>query len=139
MRIVVSQFRILIPLLGILTLSGCASPGASEGSTASSGSRSSRSITVDELAGVMHLNALEAVEQLRPNWLRTRGAVTMESSSQQGVRLYIDGNPSGFATETLAQILVSDVHEMRYMNAREATTRYGTGFPDGLILLTTGR
>jgi hypothetical protein len=98
--------------------------------------RSSNVLVADELEEVFRLNALQAVELLRPNWLRNRGAVTMESSASQGVRVYVDGSPRGFSQD-LEGILVPDILEMRFLDSREATTRYGTGYPDGVIVVRT--
>jgi hypothetical protein len=100
--------------------------------------RSSKVLTSEDLDEVFQLSAFQAVELLRPIWLRIRGAVSMESSSSQGVRLYVDGNPRGWAKE-LEGILASDILEMRFLDSREATIRYGTGYPDGVIVVTTKR
>jgi hypothetical protein len=124
-------------LLATLILTACAAGGPSptEESPGRRG-RSSKVLTAEDLSDVFQLNALQAVELLRPAWLRNRGPVSMESSSSQGVRLYVDGNPRGAADE-LAGILTSDVLEMRFLDSREATTRYGTGYPDGVIVIRT--
>jgi hypothetical protein len=128
---------------GLLLLASCSTTGrsASEGSTEGSRARASRSskvLTGEELASVFELNALQAVERLRPAWLRNRGLVSMENQQFQGVRLYVDGNPRGYMAD-MAEILVSDIEEMRFMDSREATTRFGTGYPDGVIVITTKR
>jgi hypothetical protein len=142
-----NPWRTLAVLSGVL-ISSCATTGestppdpATEGTEAEAEApvdgrrRSSKILTADELDGVYQYNALQAVELLRPNWLRSRGPVTIESSQTQGVRLYVDGNPRGFAAD-LAGILASEVWEMRYLDSREATTRYGTGYPDGVIVVS---
>jgi hypothetical protein len=92
-------------------------------------------LTAEDLAEVYDYNALQAVELLRPTWLRNRGPVTMNSTVSQGVRLYVDGMPWGFAID-MEGVLVSDVQEIRFLDSREATTRYGTGYPDGVIVIT---
>ncbi len=125
--------------VSLLILLGCATSGAVGGTVPQGGARSSKVLTLAEMMEVQHLSALEAVQQLRPTWLRTRGAVSMESSSQQGVRLLVDRNPMGLAEESLGQFLVSDVEEIQFLSGREATTRFGTGYPDGVLVLTTRR
>ena len=40
--------------------------------------------------------------------------------------------------EELRSIRAEHVVEIRYMSASEATTRFGTGYTGGLILVTTG-
>ena len=124
-------------VVSLLLLSSCSTARQSKAEPSSGKrSRSSRVITAEELADVFQFNALQAVELLRPTWLRNRGPVTMESSVSQGVRLYVDGNPRGLASD-MEGILASDILEMRFLDSREATTRYGTGYPDGVIVITT--
>jgi hypothetical protein len=112
-------------------LSGCASAGGPEGG--SSAQSSSRVLTADELAGVSELNCFEAVERLRPAWLRTRGRVSY--NSQQGVRIYVNRMLRGYAPE-MAQIRTSNVERMQYLSAPEATSRFGTDHVDGAIMIT---
>lgn len=106
------------------------SPG--EGSPAIT--RPSNALTRVELSTTSELTALEAVQRLRPSWLRQRGHVSV--ASPQGVGLVVDGNPRG-QVENLAEILAIDVEEMHYLNSREATTRFGTGYPHGVVAVTT--
>jgi hypothetical protein len=131
--------RPLAVSLCLLALTECAAPAATAREPVERRARSSGAITSSELAPLRHLTALEVVEQLRPNWLRSRGSVSMESSSRQGVRLYVDSNLRGLASEELALIPATEIMEIRFLSSREATTRFGTGYPDGVIILTTGR
>ncbi|GMR13167.1 MAG: hypothetical protein BMS9Abin29_1369 [Gemmatimonadota bacterium] len=101
-------------------------------------SRSSKVIAAAELQSVLDLNALQVVERLRPTWLRNRGRVSIENQQFQGARLYVDGNRRGYVAD-MAEILASDIEEMRFLDSREATTRFGTGFTDGVIVITTRR
>jgi hypothetical protein len=39
----------------------------------------------------------------------------------------------------MANIPASRVKEIRFINARDATTRWGTGYGSGVILVTTKR
>lgn len=114
-----------------MALGACASSG-----TSSSPSRSATVITAAELETVEELNAYEAVQRLRSNWLRTRGRVSM--ASQQGIQLYIDGIHRGYVSE-LVSIRANAVGQMRFLSAREATARFGTDHVDGAVLVTMKR
>ena len=114
-----------------MALGACASSG-----TSSSPSRSATVINAAELDTVEELNAYEAVQRLRPNWLRTRGRVSM--ASQQGIQLYIDGIHRGYVSE-LVSIRANAVGQMRFLSAREATARFGTNHVDGAVLVTMKR
>lgn len=111
-----------------LTVAACSGTG-----TTGARRTSSSVITAEELAGVPELNCYEAVQRLRPSWLRTRGRVSM--STQQGVRLYVNGMSRGYVTE-LTSIRANAVEEMRYLSGPQATSRFGTDHTDGAILVT---
>jgi hypothetical protein len=48
----------------------------------------------------------------------------------------VDGVALG-AIENLASVNAVTVREIRYIGATDATTRYGTGYVGGVILVTT--
>lgn len=116
-------------MMAVLALAACASGG---GTTSRSGTLAS--LGEEELRDVPELNAYEAVQRLRPQWLVTRGRVSFTAG--QGVRLYVDGVERGYAPE-LASIRTTSVKSMRFLSGREATARYGTDHGDGAILVTT--
>jgi len=98
-------------LLGTLTLGSCSTPGAGSGGT----SRNIISGVELEEAGLSPYTAWEAVQLLRPNWLRSRTST-------------ITRGP-----DVLRSLRVENIDEMRYLNAQDATTRYGTGYLGGVI------
>jgi hypothetical protein len=51
----------------------------------------------------------------------------------------VDGAERQGGLQVLRGLPVADIEEMLYMSASEATTRYGTGHPNGLILIMTKR
>ena len=114
-----------------LMLTACATGGGG-----GSGGGSASVLTSAELERVRELNCYEAVQRLRPNWLRTRGRVSMET--QQGIQLYVDNVHRGYVTE-LVSIRASSVERMRFLSAPEATARFGTDHVDGAVLVTTRR
>jgi hypothetical protein len=132
MRPRVSPRRLFAFAALTLTLAGCAGTGA--GGAASGPRRGTTTrIVADELAGVAEMDLFGAISRLRPNWLRAQSRGTMP-------RLIIDGTPQPEGSiEMLRSMRVSDAGELQYMSASDATTRYGTGYPAGAILVTTKR
>jgi hypothetical protein len=121
----------LIALSCTVALSACASAGG--------GGRTDGSvITVEEIdllgPGV---SAYEAIERLRPTWLRDRGVNSMSpgAAGDTRPRVHIDTTP--YSLEDLRSFRGTDVQTIRFMDARDATTRYGTGYVNGLIVVTT--
>ena len=119
---------VFIMALGF-TVAACAAAGSPE-----SESPRSNVITLDEFANVGHMNALEAVQRLRPVWLRVRGQATFRAQ-MVGIRVYVDGTRRGDTVDELRRIRVSNIDEMRFLSAREATMRFGTDHQEGAILV----
>jgi hypothetical protein len=93
-------------------------------------------ITEAELATRSTLTARQAVEQLRPQFLRVRGTTTLGNAQTADVIwVYFDGTRMG-TVEVLNNIGVHEIREIRYLNPSEATNRYGTGHVQGAILVT---
>ena len=114
-----------LAVFGLATLAAaCASGTGGEGGPR----RDPNLLSADEMADYASLNCLEVVRRLRPRWLQTR------SGDPVAVR---DGTQLGLAEDYLSQIPVGDVESIRFLNARDATMRYGTGVPGGVILVTT--
>jgi len=70
--------------------------------------------------------------------LASRGRFSPADSSEAGARakVVVDGVALG-AIENLASVNAVTVREIRYIGATDATTRYGTGYVGGVILVTT--
>lgn len=118
----------LLLLATAVGLSGCASGGGGGGSTVRRGSQNR--IVQDELETVTQLDVYSAIQRLRPTWLRTR--------SGGDPMAHLDGNILGSA-RGLQAIRVADVQEIQFLNAADATTRFGTNYTNGVILVTTRR
>jgi len=91
-------------------------------------------ITEAEINAGVYQNALELIQNLRPNMARPRG--TSATAAPVPVVPYMDGVRLQDLS-ALATIPASRVKEIRYINATDATTRYGTGHGSGVILVTT--
>lgn len=120
-------------LVAALLSAGCASSGESGGP-----SRSRNLITQEELMAVPHSTVYEAVRALRPRWLQARSSATLRSPEPQTARVYIDGQLRG-ALDELWNLLPTEIDEIRFMNASDATTRFGTNHIGGAIVITTRR
>jgi outer membrane cobalamin receptor len=53
-------------------------------------------------------------------------------------RVYVD-NVSYGGIDALSNVQVSQIKEIRFVNARDATTQWGTGHMGGVILVITKR
>jgi len=127
--------RTLTALLLALALAGCASSG-----TAGGGGDPSH-ISTEDLRALdpEGLTAMQVVQRFRPQWLRTRGTATFGGGTASGEpRIVLDGVPLGEMGE-LRRVDATDVEEMTYLSASDATTRFGTGYPGGAILVVTRR
>ena len=121
-------------------LSACASstdtPFAEGGETALRAARGSSILIVraqlDRLTG---RSAWEAVETLNPRWLQIRRGISLVFGPVYA-RVVIDGIARGELDE-LRRLSTENIETMRYLSALDATTKYGTGFPGGVIEVTT--
>ena len=115
-------------------------PGACYPGRATSGSGASPDLIGNwELQELSDYNALDAIRRLRPAWLRpgTRPAVAVGRSSTLP-RVHLNGVPLQ-SLEALEEIDASEVREMRFLNGPNASTRFGTGYVNGAILITLER
>lgn len=82
-------------------------------------------------------SAFDAVQRLRPQWLSRPTAPTLQPGSNP-VMVYLDRHPLG-PLETLRSLTTEQIEQMEFVSGRDATTRYGTGHPSGVIEITTRR
>lgn len=116
---------ILAVTLILLGVTACATSGTSSGTR-----RSRNVITEEDLAPYLEYSAFEALQQLRPQWLRgTRGG--------QAPRVVVDRMTVD--RDFLHALRASEILDMRLLNAGDATLRYGTGFQGGAIEIRTKR
>jgi hypothetical protein len=117
----------LLAMALVLAVSACASGGGSGDGAKKRGSRNH--ITFEEIDNLDVVDCYQAVQRLRPTWLVTRtGAfpAVFNNGTQQ---------PGGI--NALRGIPINDVEEIRFLSARDATTRFGTGYLSGAILVKT--
>lgn len=131
--------------LALCAMAACASSGSSASqvtqdtttAVASAGTRGSRNLLTEaDLMKSTARDALQAIQVLRPDWLRSRGSATSISGGVSEVVVYLNGQRFG-GPEALTQFQPTALKEARYLSASEATNRFGTGHNHGAILLRT--
>jgi hypothetical protein len=117
--------RALLPLLIIATIAvACGTSTRADGPS----TRDPNRITHADVQGANFLSTLQAIEALRPRWLRTRGGQPA---------IYIDGMRSG--RDALSRLPTSELHSAEYLSASQASTRFGLNHLGGAIVVATAR
>ncbi len=129
-----SPFLLLAGLVLAVGLGACASSGGGDDDLARG---SSDHIPREELADRLgpSVSLYQAVQRLRPAWLRPSRGVSGSGQRFEPL-VYLDDRRFG-PIGSLRQLRVSDAEELRYISASDATTRYGTGVPAGVIAVYT--
>ena len=85
------------------------------------------------------LNVYQIIERNRPQWFRAgRAPATLgyAAAAAAFARVVLDGIPSGEIND-LRRLNTVEVERIEYMNATDATTRFGTNYAGGAILVHT--
>jgi hypothetical protein len=114
-----------VRLLFLLTLAAC-------GTTSASRAESSDVLTRTEIQASRASNALELLQQLRPQFLRSRGAVSIRDPAAGYPVVYMNDVHYG-DIESLRTIGVRAIDQIHFISAADATTRWGTGHAGGVI------
>jgi hypothetical protein len=111
--------------------------GGSRSSAAESTTPTTRRdiIAREELDRGQWANAYEAVRNLRPQWLRVRGRDTINSEPGT-VQVVLDDVRLG-GTDALRTLPLTGVVYFQWMDGISASQRWGTGFGNGAILIST--
>ena len=119
----------------VATLACARRPVATETRPASvrqaSASGPSNILGIDEVRRASGATALEIIQHLRPQYLRSRGPLHAPT-------VFVDGMRRG-GTEALREIRASVTEEIQYLDGREATQRFGSGYTGGIIHVLTKR
>lgn len=124
---------------------GAPAAAAASGTAAPARRGNANLIVESEFTKVEAANLFEAIQRLRPAMLRGRGTTTLgTSNSDPGIGRPNLGTPEVFLDEShygdvsaLTNISVVSVKEVRFLNASEATTKWGTGYTSGVIQVIT--
>lgn len=128
-------------------VTGLACASATGGSVVPSGTaaaptNSNRSvINGEELSSTRETDLYNAIQRLRPDWLRTRGSSSISAGRSgnqdpDGVNVYQDLQKLG-SIEVLRSISLTQATSLRFYTASEAQLRFGTGNPNGVIQIVT--
>lgn len=131
------MIRVQLVFVLIFVAAGCSS--IREGTT---GKNSPDVLTAEEIATTTALNAYDAISLRRPFFLKSRGPRSLRPApTGQTVELpvvYLDRMYYG-ELETLKNIAVTAIEEIRYLDFNAATMQFGTGHSGGIILVLTKR
>lgn len=128
--------RMIITLLPVALLCAACASGGKAGTTAN-GAAANRGtigasrylVTEEELVGVGDRSAYDALQELRPIFLRSRDTQT---ATPTPVAVFVDGGRTE-GLEALRSIRASSVKEMRFYEPQDANTKFGTGHNGGVI------
>lgn len=101
--------------------------------------RRNRSVlTLEEIQAAKGIgwSAYDLVAQLRPEYLRSRGTSSLRDLRPATATVYLDGVRYG-NIDTLRTMGGDQIQRIEYINAADATTRYGTDHVGGALLIKT--
>lgn len=124
-----SLYRRTVVALLVMVAAGCA------GGARHSGTAATNVITRNELEAAGSVSLYDAVQRLRPNFLRDRGQTSLLNESARTLpAVFLDQSLYG-EIESLRAIEASRVDEVRYYAGTAATTRFGSAYGAGVIQL----
>lgn len=126
----------LCKLLAVVLL--CAACAATSSKGAGGSSRNRDVIENAEIAGSSGATAYDVVAQLRPEYLRSRGQSSLTETAPVTAIVYIDNIQMG-SLSALRNLDAQAMLRVEYLNAPDATTRFGTDHNGGAVLVFTKR
>jgi len=95
-------------------------------------------LTGEELRETNAANLWDALQRLRPQWLRGRAANSLISGQGGEPLVYVHEILYG-PLRSLQQMNIDQVRRVEYIDGRDATTRFGTGHGSGVIMVDLDR
>ena len=117
-----------------VALGACAGGG---GAGSSAPRSSSASLGSEELQADAAMDLFTLIQRRRPQWLTNRAPSTAQGRQQ--ISVILDGVRQQGGVEILRSMRAADVESVDFMNARDATTRYGTDMTAGALVVVTKR
>jgi hypothetical protein len=115
---------------------------ASQSGAPTSAPRSDRStISAEELKETRETSLYNAIQRIRPDWLRSRGATSIQSGmagnpGPDQIFVYQDVQRLG-TIDILKSMNITQATSLKFYTASEAQMRFGTGNPNGAIQIIT--
>lgn len=115
---------------------GITACGASRGNARGSQGSSRNTITRSQIEALPEGNAFTVVERFKPHWLNARTQATPWNPEPAYAMVFVDELRFG-PMYTLSQISTARIDRVEYINATDATIRYGLGYVGGIIHVIT--
>jgi hypothetical protein len=124
-------------VLSFALLAACSS-ATTTGSGAPSPENKRNTITAEEIAKARTPGwfTYELINQLRPSFLKSRSAVTLESRDPIYADVYINEAYHG-DLESLRSLPLDGITSIVYLSPYDAATRFGKEMPGGAIMIRT--
>lgn len=120
----------------LIAVLACASGGSGSGSLPA---QDRNVITDTELTSVNSSSLYDAIEKLRPHFLRSRGSSGLSGeSSSDFAAVYVDGRPYG-DIGSLRSLVPAQLSQVRYYDAISAQQKFGITSGSGVIDVTVKR
>ncbi len=114
----------------LVVLAGCASAGGSKSGM------TDNVITRSELESVGSVTTYDAVQRLRPYYLRDRGPVSLlNATARTRPVVFVDMTEYG-EVESLRTFPASRIEQVRFYPGQQAVTKFGSVYGAGVIQLT---
>ncbi len=93
-------------------------------------------ITEEQILTAPDGTAFTVIQRFRSGWLRSRGQGTFSGGGPDFAQVYVDELHFG-DINSLSRISSTSIESIQFINAIDATTRYGTGYAGGIIRINT--
>jgi hypothetical protein len=120
---------------GLAVLWGCAGSGAPR---SDAGNPGRYLISQEQIQAQPPGTAMDIVERLHRDWLTGRSPTLSTNTGRNYPHVFVDGRPYG-PVDVLLSFGTETIEFIRFIPPSDATTRYGTGFPAGIIEIITKR
>ena len=118
---------VAIGIVGMFGAAGCASSGNAP-------TMQRNVLTAEELTRAGDVSLYDALRQLRPTFLRSRGIIVGATTPPPAIQVYIGGMRMG-ETDHLRQIGARSVQEVRFLEPQQANAQFGGNNSGGAIVV----
>jgi hypothetical protein len=122
--------RLFIALIAGVAAAACSPARSAPPVAAPGGDR--YALTEAELQSAQDRNLYDAIQRLRPTFLRSRQVRSSSTPNPEPVHVFVDGTRAE-GLETLKLFSPAIVREVHFYEPHQANVRFGTGHHGGLI------